>query len=247
MLSARLIRSSLTHPRCSCLGVLSNAATLHLLRCSQRRVSIPAASWSSLEGVRAVKNRPLPQSVPSKSIHIPYSDQFVKAPLCSGVPDLHPQISPFSLVILKQQTVQHLIRVRRPHPDTNSANCLCLGLRQSSRCLTPLMGTLLNHIQKCPKYHMVGLFYERSTCIVHWLKFTSMFKHFIWTKCFDYTGVFLRARESSQHPNLWLKREIRDGMVCFLTRLEFQLTEKVAKIKETCLRKNFFYLWMFIL
>lgn len=60
-----------------------------LQRCTSAAASAVSAPWPPRGphcGVQAVKNRPLPQTVPSKSIRIPYSDQFVKAPLHSRGP-----------------------------------------------------------------------------------------------------------------------------------------------------------------
>lgn len=84
--------------RCAfCAGLIyrsPDARKTHLLTSFQTpqlstsaAASASSASWlpgGPHCGVRVVKNRPLPQTVPSKSIHIPYSDQFVKAPLLSG-------------------------------------------------------------------------------------------------------------------------------------------------------------------
>lgn len=112
-------------------AVVLNPATLHL----SLSLAASAASASRLprgpcQGVRAVKNQPLPQTLTSKSIRVPFSDQFVKAPLGSRGPErvyvcVHPKISRFSRVT---QTVQHLIQHRQPHPDTDLANCVLSGL-----------------------------------------------------------------------------------------------------------------------
>ncbi len=60
--------------------------------------------------------------------------------VCSSVLDLHPYISPSSLVTLKRQTVQHLIQLRQPHPDTNPANCLLSGLTSAWKRFDPTNG-----------------------------------------------------------------------------------------------------------
>lgn len=69
-------------------AVVLNPATLHL----SLSLAASAASASRLprgpcQGVRAVKNQPLPQTLTSKSIRVPFSDQFVKAPLGSRGPE----------------------------------------------------------------------------------------------------------------------------------------------------------------
>lgn len=105
--------------------------------CNSAPLSLAASAVSASrpprgprQGVRAVKNQPLPQTLTSKSIRVPFSDQFVKAPLGSRGPEcvyvcVHPKISRFSRVT---QTVQHLIQHRQPSPDTDLANCLLSGL-----------------------------------------------------------------------------------------------------------------------
>lgn len=54
---------------------------------------------------------------------------------------------PFSLVTPKRLTVQHLIQLRQPHPDTNLANCLLSGLTSAWKMFDPTNGnTVQIHI-----------------------------------------------------------------------------------------------------
>lgn len=192
----------------------------------------PFLPLGPLCGVRAVKNQPLPQTGPAKSIHIPYSDQFVKAPLCSigplcvslcvcvplhvcvSVLGLHPSISPCSLVT---QTVQHLIQLRQLSPFLAY---ISFGgdLTTWKHCWSQLI-SIRNKLSV----------QFSICCLAHWIKLLSLF---INLQYFNFSVCFWTQ-------NLWLKKK-RENLKLFSASSEVQIPGKLVKVTETCLLELFF-------